>query len=396
MSAEKKKGKKSIKYYFQHFGDRLAARIELRRMKIDRYLELRRLRRLRHNTIPPYKNCKNCGTELKGTYCHDCGQYAHDTDQSFWNYIKIYLADTYLIDIKVIPTIRELLSRPGFLSQAFREGKINSYMNPLRLNMFLLIIVMAVILLSADNLFKWDTVEGVSPEQTEQTMSQVFTISHIFTDSNNIPYLANSPKIEVTLLAPLVSIEEYSKFMTIKERISCEISQNIDTMRVAIPAFLIEEELVAQTPNGEYMFVESNNIFNDQEMFNTLRSTFNSTFPLVALLLIPLLAIGIRLFNPRQHLTYTNHFVFAMHYVAFLQIFVLIVIIVPSSVLDIVSYKVNETIFILIPILYLTLAYRRFYQIGWIKSLFKAALTSISYWILVIFTILAILGSTIL
>lgn len=59
---------------------RAKARMRERREKLRRELELRRLKRIRRkNNIPPYRYCKNCGTELKGMYCHECGQYAMDS-----------------------------------------------------------------------------------------------------------------------------------------------------------------------------------------------------------------------------------------------------------------------------------------------------------------------------
>ena len=77
-------------------------RVKARKTKLQRELELRRLKRIRRkNNIPPYRYCKNCGTELKGMYCHECGQYAMDSKQPFWKYFLQYFENVYQFDTKI-------------------------------------------------------------------------------------------------------------------------------------------------------------------------------------------------------------------------------------------------------------------------------------------------------
>ena len=70
-----------------------------------RRIEYDRLRRIRRQTVPKYVHCKNCGTRLEGMYCHRCGQYALDTEQPFWKYIKQYFENVYQFDSKVWPAM---------------------------------------------------------------------------------------------------------------------------------------------------------------------------------------------------------------------------------------------------------------------------------------------------
>lgn len=115
---------------------RAKARMRERREKLRRELELRRLKRIRRkNNIPPYRYCKNCGTELKGMYCHECGQYAMDSRQPFWKYFLQYFENVYQFDTKIGSTLGLLFRRPGFLTTEFNAGKIASYVHPMRLFM---------------------------------------------------------------------------------------------------------------------------------------------------------------------------------------------------------------------------------------------------------------------
>ena len=112
-------------------------RLRRRRTAMLRRIEYNRLRRIRRLTVPKYTHCKNCGTRLEGMYCHRCGQYALDIEQPFWKYFKQYFENVYQFDSKVWQTLWLLFRRPGLLTLEFNAGKINSYVHPLRLFMFI-------------------------------------------------------------------------------------------------------------------------------------------------------------------------------------------------------------------------------------------------------------------
>lgn len=132
----------------------LNQRLAARRRRIRRQTEYLRLKRIRKYSIPKYTHCKNCGTELKGMYCHNCGQYALDTEQPFWKYVKQYFENVYQFDSKVWQTMYNLFAHPGLLTNEFNAGKINSYVHPFRLYMFISVIFFT--------LFFW----GISHEAT--------------------------------------------------------------------------------------------------------------------------------------------------------------------------------------------------------------------------------------
>lgn len=106
-------------------------------------------RRLRKHTVPAYTHCKNCGERLQGMYCHRCGQYALDIEQPFWKYIKQYFENVYQFDSKVWRTLWLLFRRPGFLTSEFNAGKINSYVHPFRLYMFISVIFFTLFFMAA-------------------------------------------------------------------------------------------------------------------------------------------------------------------------------------------------------------------------------------------------------
>ena len=135
---EKRKGKslsKKLDIVQKSARRSLRRDILARRLKLQRGLEYKRLKRIRSKYVPPYTHCKNCGTEPKGMYCHNCGQYALDSRQPFWKYILQYFENVYQFDTKIWSTLWMLFRRPGFLTTEFNAGKIASYVHRMRLFM---------------------------------------------------------------------------------------------------------------------------------------------------------------------------------------------------------------------------------------------------------------------
>ena len=112
------------------------------------------------------KICKNCGAELIGPYCHNCGQYSLNLRQNFWSFIVEYCSNTFQLDSRLLPTLRLLFCKPGELTREFFKGRINSYMHPLKMNMFLLLIVIAALILPQDGL-------NTNIEEIQDDMSRI-------------------------------------------------------------------------------------------------------------------------------------------------------------------------------------------------------------------------------
>lgn len=128
---------------------KLIETLQQRQLRIRRNIEAMRLRRIRRHTRPGYTHCMNCGTRLKGMYCHQCGQYALDIHQPIWKYIRQYFENMYQFDGKIWMTLRLMFTRPGFLTNEFNDGKINSYVHPFRLYMCISVVFFTLFFMAA-------------------------------------------------------------------------------------------------------------------------------------------------------------------------------------------------------------------------------------------------------
>src|SRR5205807_1295612 len=78
-------------------------------------------------------HCENCGAQLTGHYCGQCGQAAVDYRRSFRHVIADVLESFLNWDSKFFTTIALLILKPWRLTNEFLAGKRVRYANPLRL-----------------------------------------------------------------------------------------------------------------------------------------------------------------------------------------------------------------------------------------------------------------------
>jgi hypothetical protein len=81
----------------------------------------------------PLTHCENCGAQLTGRFCSQCGQPAIDYRRSF-RHVIVDVLDSFLNwDSKFFATIVWLIVRPWHLTNEFLAGRRVRYLHPLRL-----------------------------------------------------------------------------------------------------------------------------------------------------------------------------------------------------------------------------------------------------------------------
>src|SRR5437867_4685297 len=81
----------------------------------------------------PLTHCENCGAQLRGHWCAQCGQPAIDYRRSF-RHVIVDVLDSFLNwDSKFFATLGLLIARPWRLTNEFLAGKRVRYVHPARL-----------------------------------------------------------------------------------------------------------------------------------------------------------------------------------------------------------------------------------------------------------------------
>ncbi|HWH17251.1 MAG TPA: DUF3667 domain-containing protein [Allosphingosinicella sp.] len=89
------------------------------------------------------RNCLNCGTELAGDFCHNCGQrgHVHRTLGAFWHDIAHSVLH---FEGKIWRTLPLLAWRPGELTRRYVEGERARFVSPMALFLFSVFLMFAV------------------------------------------------------------------------------------------------------------------------------------------------------------------------------------------------------------------------------------------------------------
>ena len=80
--------------------------------------------------------CMNCGTDLMGPFCHYCGQPDKNLMRFFPALLREFLEDFLDFDSRFMRTLKPLLFKPGKLTRDYLDGRRFRYVPPLRLYIF--------------------------------------------------------------------------------------------------------------------------------------------------------------------------------------------------------------------------------------------------------------------
>jgi len=111
----------------------------MRQSSIDQFADQfeanrRVLRRLGDSDeeLRPLPSCLNCGTTFGGQYCGKCGQRAHSRLISIWELIRDAFGDLFELDSRLWQTLVPLVIRPGQLTRDYLLGRRARFMPPFR------------------------------------------------------------------------------------------------------------------------------------------------------------------------------------------------------------------------------------------------------------------------
>ncbi|OAQ42126.1 hypothetical protein A5893_03150 [Pedobacter psychrophilus] len=90
------------------------------------------------------KDCLNCGAEVSGNFCSNCGQENLNLHESFWHFLGHSVGHYFHFDSKFFNTLKPLITKPGFLTVAYIEGKRTQFLQPVSMFIFISIVYFLV------------------------------------------------------------------------------------------------------------------------------------------------------------------------------------------------------------------------------------------------------------
>ena len=332
--------------------------------------------------------CLNCGSKLRGDYCHKCGQKAADTNLNVWGFVMEYLYNAFMWDPKFLKTLWLLVRRPGILTKEFLSGKYVSQVHPLKLNMFMLFVFITMFMFFSGNKFVDNSLSFIADDERITSTVQVELIA------DNVEYLEkieSSPRDTVQLYAPLLLAEEYPDIITKIRVIEDTKGESLDKWIAVIPRFLIEEKIVLPGTDGFYRF---GNEVEEVELAATLWAQMvkftTRYFPLIVLFTAPFLSFSLRLVHWRKKLSSINRFIFSLHYTAFLELTIILIYLLHLIAKP--SVPVLQWVLLTSSGIYLTTAFHNVYNANsWVKSAIKALYMILAYLTIILLVLICIL-----
>ena len=324
--------------------------------------------------------CLNCGTTLHGTYCHNCGQHITDHKMTVKSFILNYLDNAFFWDSQNIKTLRLLIGRPGYLTKEYLAGKFVSQVQPMKLSMFLVLVFLTLFVF-------FDSDKHINDAMHEITSSEYLLASiqmdAIAEDQELLEKIKTSPLDTVNLIIPINLIEKHPSIITPLQFVYDSKGESLDLIVATVPHTLIEEKVILPDEDNEYHFnPEIDDTAEELALFNAICDQLLSItlqyFPLFILLTAPILALSLRLVQRTRKRSYYTHFIFSMHYIAFVEV-IIIVLYMLHHYLRVPLMLVNH-LFTIFSCIYFTREFRLVYETTWFRSITKAILSNAIYY----------------
>lgn len=81
-------------------------------------------------------NCRNCNQPLNGDFCSGCGQKNTKVNLGIIHFVKIALNEVFGYDTRLKTTFKYIFTKPGLITKRHNEGARNSFVQPMRLYLF--------------------------------------------------------------------------------------------------------------------------------------------------------------------------------------------------------------------------------------------------------------------
>jgi hypothetical protein len=325
-------------------------------------------------------HCPNCGTEQYegSSHCHKCGQKHLDIRKSAWSFFKDFLDTNFNFDSKVFRTGLYLIFRPGYLTKAFIEGKRTAFLPPIRLYVFFSVFFFAGLLGSIPNANK-------ETKEIEEKIKNALHAEKIYNDLKK-----RNANLQTQILIDTV----FSKDLKYLEKRRTKDANlfafgNKSTVKVSlIDIYTLPKDSIIQKykitdPIKKALATQGVKIAKDPDSF--VRDFVGSKLWWATLLMIPFMALMLKLLYVRRKRYYSEHLIYGFH---FFSITLLLGIPI-FYIKDEDAQGIYFGIYFLATIIYQIISQRVVYEQGWIKTTIKALLLQFLTFIGFIFFMIA-------
>jgi len=302
----------------------------------DKFVASRRVLRRKEESdeeLRPLPSCLNCDTSLSGQYCGNCGQRARSRLISLWGLISEAFGDLFELDSRLWQTLGPLIVRPGKLTQDYLLGRRARFMPPFRTYLVLSVVFFLVAFFDPREEFNVlfepadETAEDAAPadpsaEEIRQGVLEELAEEGIIVADEALP---DEDEDSSGLNINVTSGESDGE---------CDID---DIKTADMPDWLSKR----LTPERLQLMCERVRADDGRALIGKLRDNV----PAALFVLLPLMALVLKVTYPLSKRYYVEHLLFVVHYHAFVFLMLTLQVLfarfgalvrIPESAIDVV------------------------------------------------------------
>lgn len=220
--------------------------------------------------------CLNCGSQLTGTYCSQCGQKNIPKRQTLGELFENFLGSFFSYESKFFRTIKFLLIKPGFLAKEYNAGRRERYYHPARMYVFISFIYFLLFFSLPDKDDQDNAIDNDGDVTTDTTGNFNFSLTS----------------------------EEYRS------------KSAYDSVQATLPENERDGWLIRKI---QYRALELNEKYlkSKGEFISDFGESFSSNTPKVLFFLLPIFALLLKLLYIRRDFYYSEHLVLSIYFYNF-------------------------------------------------------------------------------
>jgi Protein of unknown function (DUF3667) len=341
----------------------------------------RRFPRAKHKG-PALTHCENCGAELQGYWCAQCGQPAIEYRRSFRYVLADLLHEFLNWDSKFFTTIALLILKPWRLTNEFLAGKRVRYVNPLRLYLLASILFFFAVNFGAKGI-RFDATkfpsekraevaaviadkraeieaelnkEDLTPEQRQKVQKALDYLTK--PSATATPTLAETPSPTAAPTATPTAESRQETYGPVGDR-----------------PFVVFDDAKSTTPFERWIEGRAKEKMGEHgTKMGLFISTLFSNLPYMMLCCIPLFALVLKVLYIRRRLFYIDHLIYALHIHTFFYAGIMLIVLATIGLTRFAPDAIAGWLIALLWIAFVTqifLSIRYVYRQGWFFSIFK-------------------------
>jgi Protein of unknown function (DUF3667) len=329
---------------------------------VERRSGPRFFKRRKDRQRPPLTHCENCGAQLTGPYCAQCGQAAVDYRRSF-RHVIVDVLDSFLNwDSKFFATIALLIVKPWRLTNEFLAGKRVRYVHPLRLYLLASILFFFVVnywakAIPQTKLSDRDRAE-IQAELKNEDLSPEARAK-----------IEQALKLDSPAPAPASATPDVPKPPGSPPEASAKTDQPLS--KKSEPAFFQSGK--PRTPMEKWFEERAKEKFGEHGAnAKAFIITLINNLPGMMLCCVPLFAFVLKILYIRRKIFYIDHLIYALHIHTFAYVAIMLIV---GATIGLNRVAPSMTGWIAVPWVVfaaqILISIRRVYRQGWFISIFK-------------------------